>query len=189
MSTVFRCDVLIVGGGISGLAAAMVLHQAGKNILLVESRGYLGGAIRSVEDSGYLLEMGPNSMMLGPEDPINVWLDKLGLSEKLLKASPEAQNRYVWCQGKLIPVPLSPSSFLTTPLFSLSEKMRVAKEFFISPGSGLPEGSDETVGHFVRRRLGNEFLEKLIDPFVKGVYASHPDLLSLNAAFPLLARL
>ncbi len=189
MSTVFRCDVLIVGGGISGLAAAMVLHQAGKNILLVESRGYLGGAIRSVEDSGYLLEMGPNSMMLGPEDPINIWLDKLGLAEKLLKASPEAQNRYVWCQGKLIPVPLSPSSFLTTPLFSLSEKMRVVKEFFISPGSGLPEGSDETVGHFVRRRLGNEFLEKLIDPFVKGVYASHPDLLSLNSAFPLLARL
>jgi len=184
-----NCDVLIVGGGISGLASAMVLHQAGKKVLLVETRGYLGGAIRTVEDSGYLLEMGPNSMMLGADDPINVWLGEVGLSEKLLKASPDSQNRYVWSRGRLFAAPLSPFSFLTTRLFSFSEKMRVAGEFFIPPGSGLPDGLDETVGHFVRRRLGDGFLEKLIDPFVKGVYASHPDLLSLASAFPILSKL
>ena len=189
MSTELNCEVLVVGGGISGLASAMLLHQAGKKVLLVESRGYLGGAIRTVEDSGYLLEMGPNSMMLGSDDPINGWLREVGLSEKLLKASPDSRNRYVWCRGKLFAVPLSLPSFLTTPLFSFREKMRVAQEFFIPPGSGLPEGSDETVGHFVRRRLGDGFLEKLIDPFVKGVYASHPDLLSVESAFPLLSKL
>lgn len=189
MSMSINCDVLVVGGGISGIAAAMELHKSGKKVLLAEARGYLGGAIRTVEDSGYLLEMGPNSMMLGTEDPINVWLDQLGLSGNLLKASPDSQNRYVWIRGKLFPAPLSPSSFLTTPLFSLREKIRVAQELFIPQGSGLPDGSDETVGHFVRRRLGDGFLEKLIDPFVKGVYASHPDLLSVESAFPLLSKL
>jgi oxygen-dependent protoporphyrinogen oxidase len=128
-------------------------------------------------------------MMLGVDDPINSWLHKLGLSDKLLKASPDSQNRYIWSCGRLVAAPMSPSSFLTTPLFTISEKIRVAKEFFIPSGSGLPDGSDETVGHFVRRRLGDGFLEKLIDPFVKGVYASHPDLLSVGSAFPLLSML
>lgn len=189
MSTLINCDVLVVGGGISGLAAAMVLHQAGKKVLIVEARGYLGGAIRTIEDSGYLLEMGPNSMMLGTDDPIICWLKEVGLLEKLIKASPNSQNRYVWSQGRLLPAPLSPASFFTTPLFSFAEKMRIFRELFVPPGSGLPDGSDETVGHFVRRRLGDAFLEKLVDPFVKGVYASHPDLLSLESAFPLLSKL
>lgn len=182
----FDCDTLVVGGGISGLAAALTLKRKGVDVRLLESRGYLGGAVRSVRDQGYLLEFGPNSLMVRPDDELREALVDLGLSDRILPASPQSRNRYVVKGGNLFPVPMSLSSFFRTPLLSWQGRLSILREWRVPPKN---DGQEETLSHFVRRRLGEEPLQYFIDPFVKGVYASHPDLLSVEAAFPLLSRL
>lgn len=179
----FDCDTIVVGGGISGLAAAMALKKAGQTVRLLESRGYLGGAIHTVRDQGYLIELGPNSLVASGSDPLGDWISELGLSSRILAASPLSRNRFVFHGNRLLPVPLTPGSFLTTPLLSLRGKIRLLGEWRVPRAT---DGFEETVGHFVRRRLGDEVLDVFVDPFVKGVYASDPDILSLKAAFPAL---
>jgi oxygen-dependent protoporphyrinogen oxidase len=182
----FDCDTLVVGGGISGLAAALTLKEKGQDVRLLESRGYLGGAIRSVRDQGYLLEFGPNSLMVRPDDDIDAVFGDPDLMSGILSASTVSKNRFVVKSGKPVPLPLSPWAFLRTPLLSWRGRLDVLREWRVPARTGGPE---ETLSHFVRRRLGEEVLQYFIDPFVKGVYASHPDLLSVDAAFPLLVRL
>ena len=182
----FDCDTLVVGGGVSGLAAALTLKNRGVDVRLLESRGYLGGAIRTVREEGYLLEFGPNSLMVRPDDAIDTVLADPELRARIVPASGLSKNRYVVKSGHLYPVPLSPWAFLRTPLLSWRGRRDILSEWKVPPRTGGPE---ETLSHFVRRRLGEEALDYFVDPFVKGVYASHPDLLSVEAAFPLLVRL
>jgi oxygen-dependent protoporphyrinogen oxidase len=182
----FDCDTLVVGGGISGLAAALTLKEKGVDVRLVESRGYLGGAVRTVRDQGYLLEFGPNSLMVRPEDSLDTVLGDPDLSSAILPASTVSKNRYVVKSGKPFPIPLSPWTFLRTPLLSWRGRLDVLSEWRVPARTTGPE---ETLSHFVRRRLGEEALQYFVDPFVKGVYASHPDLLSVDASFPLLVRM
>ncbi len=182
----FDCDTLVVGGGISGLAAALTLKEKGVDVRLVESRGYLGGAVRTIRDQGYLLEFGPNSLMVRPEDALDTVLGDPDLSSAILPASPMSKNRYVVKSGKPFPIPLSPWAFFRTPLLSWRGRLDVLSEWRVPAKTAGPE---ETLSHFVRRRLGEEALQYFVDPFVKGVYASHPDLLSVDAAFPLLVRM
>jgi oxygen-dependent protoporphyrinogen oxidase len=182
----FDCDTIVVGGGISGLAAAMALKKAGQTVRLLESRGYLGGAIRTIRDQGYLLELGPNSIQVGDSDPLNDWMSELGVSSHIVPASPVSRNRFIFRENRLLPVPLTLGSFLTTPLLSLRGKVRLLGEWRVPRGM---DDYEETVGHFVRRRLGDEVLDTFVDPFVKGVYASDPDMLSLKAAFPVMGEL
>lgn len=183
---VFDCDTIVVGGGIAGLGAAMTLKKSGQTVRLLESRGYLGGAIMTVSDQGYLLEFGPNSLMAAHDEPIMSWIRDLGLEGKILPATPASKNRFILRDGDLLPVPLSVGSFLRSPLLSWKGKLRILKEWSVLPKK---DGKEESLGHFVRRRFGEEALLYLVDPFVKGVYASNPDLLSVGAAFPALINL
>ncbi|MHB1606509.1 MAG: protoporphyrinogen oxidase [Leptospirales bacterium] len=182
----FDCDTIVVGGGIAGLAAAMTLKKSGQTVRLLEARGYLGGAMMTVRDQGYLLEFGPNSLIAGPDEPIMAWIRNLGIERTILPASPSAKNRFILRDGKLFPVPLSITSFLSSSLLSWKGKLRILKEWGVPPKK---DGKEESLGHFVRRRFGEEALLYLVDPFVKGVYASNPDLLSLGASFPALLSL
>ncbi len=98
----------------------------------------------------------------------------------------ELKRRYLYKDGRLVPLPSGPGSFLTTPLFSPAAKLRLLKEPWIRRP---PEGTEESIGDFVRRRLGQSFLDYVVGPFVSGVYAGDPERLSVRWAVPKIWRL
>jgi len=178
-------DVIVVGGGISGLASAWGIQQQGARVLVLETGSRAGGCIATSREQGCLLESGPNSA-LETTPLIKPLLEALGIAGARIPATPEARNRYILRQGRLNALPLSPFAFLTTPLFSTRAKLRLFREPFIARGA--PD-AEESVAAFVRRRLGVEFLDYAINPFVGGVYAGNPEMLSVAAAFPRLHEL
>ncbi|MGD9708382.1 MAG: protoporphyrinogen oxidase [Halothiobacillaceae bacterium] len=169
-------ETLVIGAGISGLSTAFFLRQRGMDAAVVEASPRAGGNIRTDEHGGYLLEAGPNTL-LDNHPAIRQLIDGLGLGEAVREANREAKRRYVVRDGRAVPLPGSPPAFLTTRLFSFRGKLRLLAEPFIKPAD-----HEESVAAFVRRRLGQEFLDWAIDPFVSGVYAGDPERLSVRAA-------
>jgi len=178
-------DVIVVGGGISGLAAAFGAQQRGASVEVLDAGARAGGVIGTVRRDGALYEAGPNSA-LDTTPLINELLDALGIRGERADASAVASTRFIVRGGKPIALPMSPGAFLTTPAFSLGAKLRLLREPFIAP---LPPDVEESIAAFVRRRLGTEFLDYAIDPFVSGVYAGDPEQISVPAAFPRLHAL
>ncbi len=113
-------------------------------------------------------------------------LDDLGIRDQRIDASKASSRRYVVRRGRMVALPTSPGAFIATPLFSFGAKLRLLAEPFITRG---PANEEESVAQFVRRRLGREFLDYAIEPFVSGIYAGDPETLSLPAAFPRLHTL
>jgi oxygen-dependent protoporphyrinogen oxidase len=172
--------VLIVGGGISGLVSAHALRKAGVEAQVVEASGRAGGSIRSELRDGYLIELGPQSF--SGTGPLNALCGELGIEGEIIKAPPGAP-RYVLVGGALRQAPLSPPAFLTSGFVSWGTKFAIARDAF---GSSVPPDRDESVGDFVRRKFSAELLDRLVGPFVSGVYAGDPERLSLRNAFPML---
>ena len=174
----------VLGGGISGLAAAWRLRARGVDVTLFEAAERTGGVIRSVRQDGFLVDEGPNTLVArhpAVEEAVAV----LGLEGERVWANPSADRRYVVRGGVPIPLPTSPPSFLTTPLLSMRAKLRLLREPFVRPA----ESEDESLADFVRRRLGPEVLAYLANPFVAGVFAGDPEHLSARHAFPMLHTL
>ena len=178
-------DVVVVGGGISGLAAAFGLSRRGASVEVIEAGPRAGGVISTIRRDGGLYETGPNSA-LDTTPLINELLDAVGISSERADASAVAATRFIVRDGKLVALPTSPKAFLGTHAFSLRAKLRLLREPFIGPAR--PD-ADESIAAFVRRRLGTEFLDYAIDPFVSGVYAGDPERISVPAAFPRLHAL
>jgi len=176
-------DVVIIGGGISGLGAAHWLVKAGLNVRVIEQESEPGGTMKTRSEEGFLSELGPNSA-LETTPLIAALVSDLRLSDDLIYANPVSKNRFILKNGRLRALPLSPLSFFTTDLFSISAKFRLLKEPFV--GRSLQE---ESIADFVTRRLGKEFLDYAIDPFVAGIFAARPEALSVRAAFPKLYAL
>ncbi len=178
-------DVLVVGAGLSGLTVAFRLARAGLQVEMLEAAARPGGVIGSKRRDGVLCESGPNSA-LDTSPLIGELLRDAGIDAERLDASKIADRRYILRNGRLIPMPTSPLAFLGTPLFSMRTKLGLLREPFIPRA---PADVEESVANFVRRRLGEEFLDYAIEPFVAGIYAGDPELLSVQAAFPRLHAL
>jgi oxygen-dependent protoporphyrinogen oxidase len=178
-------DVLVIGAGLSGLVAAFRAGKAGLAVTVLEERSRPGGVIGSVRRSAVLVERGPNSG-LDTTPLINAMLKDLGIAEQRVDGSKESSRRYVVRGGRLLALPTSPGAFLGTPLFSMGAKLRLFAEPFIAKS---PPDVEESIAQFVRRRLGREFLDYAIEPFVAGIYAGDPEQLSVPAAFPRLHAL
>ena len=178
-------DVIVVGGGLSGLVAAYRMQRAGLSVQVLEAAGRPGGVIGSERHSGVLLERGPNSGM-DTSPAINALLDDLGIRSQRLDASKASSRRYVLRDGRLAALPMSAGAFLATPLFSPAAKLRLLAEPFIARA---PADTEESVARFVERRVGKEFLDYAVEPFVSGIYAGDPEQLSVRAAFPRLHTL
>jgi oxygen-dependent protoporphyrinogen oxidase len=162
------------------LACAYHLQQAGIPVRLLEAGSRPGGVIATREKDGFRFELGPQSFL--SSEPLVALIDALGLKEQLLHADPRAP-RYIFVGGRLVPAPLAPPSLLTTPLFSAGTKWRLLTEIL---GHTRPPAEDESIAAFVRRKFGDELLNRLVAPFVSGIYAGDPERLSLRAAFPKL---
>jgi oxygen-dependent protoporphyrinogen oxidase len=170
----------VIGGGISGLACAYRLQQAGIPVRLLEAGSHPGGVIATKREGGFLFELGPQSFL--STEPLIRLIDALGLNGQLERANPRAP-RYILDGGKLVAAPLTPPSLLTTPLFSSRTKWRLLTEILRHTA---PPADDESIAAFVRRKFGDELLSQLVAPFVSGIYAGDPERLSMRAAFPKL---
>ena len=177
--------VAIIGGGITGLTAAFKLTQVGIPVTLFESTDRVGGVIQTVRDRDYLAECGPNSI-LETSPLIGELIRDLGLEDRLIYSSDQAGNRYIVHDKRPVKLPESLLEFLLTPLFSCRAKARLMVEPFIRRA---PANVEENLASFVRRRIGREFLDYAINPFVAGVYAGSPEQLSVREAFPKLHAL
>jgi len=173
-------QVVVVGGGISGLACAFRLQRLGIPVTLFEAADRVGGLVSTVEKDGLLFESGPQSFQ--GTDSILELIRQVGIENELLNADPRAP-RYVLMRGKLHEIPMSPQALLTSSLLTAGSRWKIASEPFRKT---RPPSKEESVADFVRRKFGHEILEYLVAPFVSGVYAGDPEKLSLRAAFPTL---
>ncbi len=177
--------IVILGAGISGLATAWWLNKDGFEVTLLEANDEPGGAMITRRENGYLVDYGPNSG-LDTTPLISKLAEETGIKDEMIYANEESSKRYILKKGALHPLPMGPMAFLKTPLFSASAKLRVMAEPFIGKSD---DGYYQSMADFVRRRLGHEFLDYAIDPFVSGVFAGDPEKLSVKSAFPKLYRL
>lgn len=176
----------IVGGGISGLATAFYIRQARPDIeiVLFEKADALGGKMMTKEMDGFFFEAGSNGFLSNKPDTLE--LVKLsGCDDILMKSNDSARKRFIY-KDFLCPLPESPKAFLKSPLLSLAGKLRVAGEFFIP---AKKDNSDETLQSFGYRRVGKEMTDVFLDAMVAGVFASKPDNISVNSAFPAVVKL
>ncbi|HET9714321.1 MAG TPA: protoporphyrinogen oxidase, partial [Pyrinomonadaceae bacterium] len=183
--------IVVVGGGITGLATAHRLIQLGqKNVTLIEASSRLGGTIQTEHRDGFLIERGPDSFI--SEKPYAITLaQRLGLESQLIQTNEKHRRSFIVRDGRLRPVPegfqlLAPSRlwpFLTSDIFSLKGKVRMAADLFL-PRRIRHGINDESLASFVRRRLGEEALERMAQPMVGGIYTADPETLSLRATLP-----
>jgi oxygen-dependent protoporphyrinogen oxidase len=176
-------SVVIIGGGISGLATAWWLHKASFNITVLEEAQHVGGTMRTLRQNGWLVETGPNSALETTPLFKTLFAD-IGIDKELQYANEAGDRRYILRNGTLHPLPMTPPAFFKSRLWSMRGKLRLLREPFVGRAP-----HEETVAAFVERRLGREFLDYAINPFVAGVYAGNPEQLSVRAAFPKLYAL
>ena len=173
-----RKKIAIIGAGISGLTTAWLLRKNGFEVSVFERNDYPGGSIVTEKEGDWLIDLGPNSTLETSQE-LRQMVDDLGLQQEKVYANPLSDNRFIVRDGKLHVLPLKPGAFLKTSLFSWKAKLRLLKEPFIAPS----KGDDISLADFVRYRLGDEFLDYAINPFVAGVYAGDPEQLSTAAGF------
>jgi oxygen-dependent protoporphyrinogen oxidase len=186
--------VVVIGGGISGLAAAHRLStraadsSAQLEVLLLEASPRLGGTVRTHRREGFLLEAGPDSFI--SEKPEAVALAKeIGLDSHLVGTNEAQRRAFIVRGGRLRPVPegfqlLAPSRllpFATSSIIGWRGKTRIALEMFVPRSNS---DADESLAAFVRRRFGQEALERIAQPLVGGIYTADPEQLSLRATMP-----
>jgi protoporphyrinogen/coproporphyrinogen III oxidase len=172
--------VVVVGAGVTGLAAALALGQAGADAIVIEQSDRAGGALRSHASGGFLFEDGPTSI-LDMDGTAGSFLRDLGLEGEIVSARPEARERYLWHRDALRHVPSKPAEFIGSPLLSVLERVRVLREPFVA---AAPPGVEETVSEFAARRFGSGVATKFAAAIVSGIFAGDPDKLSLDACFP-----
>ena len=174
---------IVIGAGISGLVCAYRLKSLGIDVLLIERSNRVGGVIQSENIDGFLIERGPNSSQ-GTEELVAL-VEELGITGELVEGDPKAPA-YVYFNGRLHPVPSRAGAFIKSGLLSFGGKLRIFKEPFV-PVRRL--ASEESVAAFARRRIGREAAERILAPFISGIYAGDADQISVQAAFPRLANL
>jgi len=184
--------IVIIGGGISGLAAAhrvLELNQAAQ-VTILEASDRLGGTLQTEHRDGFLIERGPDSFI--SEKPHAIALAKrLGIESQLIQTNEEYRRSFIVRDGRLRAVPegfqlMAPSRmwpFLTSDIFSLAGKARMAADLLL-PRRSTNGSADESLASFVRRRLGEEALARMAQPMVGGIYTADPETLSLRATLP-----
>ena len=184
-------DVVVVGGGIAGLAATYELQRLGVGVHLLEAASRLGGAILTERFDGWVIDGGPDSLLV--QKPAAVVLCReLGLADRLVSTI-EPRIAYVLREGQLHAIP--EGSFLGFPirvgalakssLVSWGGKLRMALEVAVPRRENA---DDESIGAFVRRRFGGEAVDYLAEPLLAGIHAGDVETLSLRALFPRLLQ-
>lgn len=177
--------VAILGAGPAGLVAAHTLSRLGCETVVFEKSATPGGMLRTVRRDGFLAEEGPHTLRLAGNGTTDI-LNSAGLASRIIDADTAAKKRFITLNGKPVAAPGSPAGLIGSPLLPLAAKLRLLAEPF---AACAPKAGEESVADFVRRRLGDKALERLVDAFVGGIHAGDPEQLAVRHAFPSLHRL
>ena len=185
--------LVVIGGGIAGLSAAHRAVERARErgqrleLTVLEAADRLGGIIQTERRDGFLVECGPDSFISDKPWALDL-CRRLGIEDRLVGTSDRFRTAFVAFGGRLHPLPagfqlMAPtrlSSLLRSSLFSWRGKLRMAMDLVLPRGGD----SDESLGAFVRRRLGREALERVAQPLIGGIYTADPESLSLAATMP-----
>lgn len=186
--------VVVVGGGIAGLTCARRLAALARDehrpldLTILEASTRTGGVITTERRDGFLVEGGPDCFI--SEKPWAVDLCReLGLEGEIIGTNPNGRRSFVLCGGRVLPIPegyqlMAPGRilpFATTPVLTIRGKLRACLDLLLPRG---PEQADESLASFVRRRFGDEVLERMAQPLIGGIYNADPEVLSLRATMP-----
>jgi protoporphyrinogen/coproporphyrinogen III oxidase len=181
--------IAVIGGGISGLAAAWTAAQHPNiNVTLFEASDRVGGVLETIHDQGYLIERSADNFATLIPSAFEFCRD-IGYESQLIRPRTEGRRAFVLNRGRILPIPLGFSlmqptrldSMLMTKTLSWAGKVRVAKEYWTPARSDI---EDESLESFVTRRLGREAFENLVEPIVSGIFTADPSTLSMAATMP-----
>ena len=192
--------IAVIGGGMAGLGAAHALETMRREALaaggapafdwvIYEREGYFGGKVRTERVDGFVVEGGPDSFIVEKPWPLEL-ARKVGVYDRFLDSNEDVRKSYVFSRGRLhelpegliVMVPTRLAPFALSSLISLRGKLRMGLDLLLPRG---PAGRDESLGDFVRRRLGAEALAKVAEPIVAGIHAGDPEQMSVRATFPM----
>jgi protoporphyrinogen/coproporphyrinogen III oxidase len=175
-------QVIVIGAGITGLACAFGLKQAGIPVLLLEASDSPGGVIATFGGNGFLFEAGPQC----PRFPLSLWelVRGIGLESEFVRGDSRAP-RYILKNRQLHRAPFSPLGFISTGLVGAASKYRILAE---SLRRSQPPGREESLAEFVRRKFDGDILDYLVDPFIAAVFAGDTEKIGVDSAFPFLAQ-
>ena len=175
---------IVIGAGVSGLAAAWELQRGGADVLVLEAQDAPGGVMRGTERDGFHFDYCVSEMMLKNERMEKLLAD-MGLLCEIREADKAASKRYIVRHGRPVALPTSLFNAPFNPILNFKGKLGLLKEWTVPKGNL----EDETVASFIRRRIGEDFLDYAIGPLVSGIYAGDPETLSMRHAFPAIWNL
>ena len=187
-------DIAVVGGGIAGLAIAYYLQQQSRaagqalRLAVLEQEGRPGGKLITDRVDGFVVDGGPDSFATATGD-VDALCRELGLDDELIAAAAAQGKPHILSGGRVHPppeglqgiVPCDLGGVARSSLFSAGGKLRIARELTL-PAGGTDD--DESMAVFVRRRFGQEAVEKLAFPLLATAYLGDPEWLSMRATFP-----
>ncbi|MEU7017452.1 protoporphyrinogen oxidase [Streptomyces sp. NPDC046385] len=179
-------DVVVVGGGIAGLAAAHRLVTSGARVTLLEAGDRLGGKLLAGEIAGAPVDLGAESLLARRPEAIAL-AERVGLADRL--QAPATTTASVWSRGELTPMPkghvmgVPADGRAVEGLLSAEAVRRVARDAELPP---TEIGEDIAIGAYVAERMGHEVVDRLVEPLLGGVYAGDAYRISMKAAVPAL---
>ena len=197
--------IVVVGGGMAGLGAARVLESARAQDASVDWHLYeqdprFGGKVQTVRRDGFVVEGGPDSAIIEKPWPITT-AREVGIGDRFLDCNEDIRKSFVFTRGSLhelpegiiLMVPTRMVPFAMSRLMTWPGKMRMGLDLILPRGGAATAGAggasgqalDESLGDFVRRRLGKEALQRIAEPIVAGIHAGDPEQMSVRATFPM----
>ncbi len=181
--------IVVIGGGITGLSAAWELQKRGIPYSLLEASHRWGGKVISskleFDNARFLVEGGPDTLITRKPEAWDL-ANELGMLDQITNPGSEVSGTYVLDNASLHPLPVSPTRFITTPLLTLRGKLRMLAEPF---QPARRDDHDESLADFVRRRLGQEALDKFIGPVLGGIYNTDPEKQSIMVSAPVMREM
>ncbi|MDQ3549182.1 MAG: protoporphyrinogen oxidase [Chloroflexota bacterium] len=182
--------IAVIGGGIAGLSAAWTLRQRGVEVMLFEAGSRLGGKLHTEHVDGLLIDSGPDSFLSSKPAALRL-VEQVGLADRVISTLADGGGTFILRDGRLMPLPegitlLVPAEFKAiarTPLLSPLGKARMAMDYVIPTRR---DNADESIGSFVRRRVGRQAFERMAEPLLSGIYGGDAEKLSLLSTFPRL---
>ncbi|WP_412076392.1 protoporphyrinogen oxidase [Streptomyces xanthophaeus] len=180
--------VVVIGGGIAGLAAAHRLLADGVRVTLLEAGPRLGGKLHAGELAGAPVDLGAESVLARRPEAVDL-ARSVGLGEAL--QAPATATAHLWTRGALRPMPRGHVMGVPGDLGPLAASGVLSAEGLarIEAERELPPaeiGEDVAVGEYVAARLGHEVVDRLVEPLLGGVYAGDAYRISMRAAVPQL---
>jgi protoporphyrinogen/coproporphyrinogen III oxidase len=183
-------EVIVVGAGISGLAAAVELQSRGVDVTVLEASNRAGGPIRTDIQGDYVIDAGPDSFLSTKPGGL-AFAERLEIVDEVIDTSPDGGGTFIVHGGRMEPLPegitmLVPTQFrqiLQSPLLDLQGKLRLLADYAIPARAG---DSDESVASFMQRRVGRQAFENLAEPLLSGIFAGDANRLSILSTFPRL---